>query len=242
MENELEIGYFMAAVALVETLYFIPDAIGIAVFPAFSRIYGYSIDALRKTYERMIKYVIIISAAVCVGCILVGGNILLLIYGNEFEYSIEVLNVFIFYWAFMFFDNIMSNLLFSINKENVQVKIMGLACIINVVLNIVLIEQYGYIGSAYAILATEGTIVVIMAGLLWSNSLKYTPDWSILRLTGVIALMIVVVRMLNNYNIVIAILGGAISYVSFLFILRVFDNDDIMYMKSIIRRGAHNVS
>lgn len=242
MEGELEIGYYMAAATLVETLYFIPDAVGISLFPAFSRIYGHSIEALKKTYAKMMKYILLITTAVCVGCFLVGGKILLLIYGDAFHRSVPILTILIIYWALMFFNNIMSNLLFSINKEKVQVKIMGFACVLNILLNIILIREYGFIGSAYAIAITEGFVVVIIIGLLWLNCLRYYPDWTILRLAGVLIMMVLTVRTLGNFNIVIEIAGGAISYVIFLFVMKVFDDEDLLYIKSIINRGATNVS
>jgi len=241
MEGELEIGYYMAAATLVETLYFIPDAVGISLFPAFSRIYGHSIEALKKTYAKMVKYIMLITAAVCVGCFLVGGKILLLIYGEAFHGAVPILTILIIYWALMFFDNMMSNLLFSINKEKVQVKVMGFACAVNILLNIILIREYGFIGSAYAIVITEGFVVVIIGGLLWLNSLRYYPDWTILRLAGVLMVMVLTVRALGNFNIALEIIGGAISYVIFLFALKVFDDEDLVYIRSIIQRGATNV-
>jgi len=135
----------------------------------------------------------------------------------------------------------MSNLLFSINKEKVQVKVMGFACAVNILLNIILIREYGFIGSAYAIVITEGFVVVIIGGLLWLNSLRYYPDWTILRLAGVLMVMVLTVRALGNFNIALEIIGGAISYVIFLFALKVFDDEDLVYIRSIIQRGATNV-
>jgi O-antigen/teichoic acid export membrane protein len=240
MQGELEIGYYMAAGTLVETLYFIPDAVGTSIFPAFSRIYGLSIEALKRTYARMMKYVILITVAVCVGCFLVGGKILLLIYGDAFLSSVPILNVLILFWTLMFFNNIMSNLLFSINKEKAQVKIMGLACVVNILLNIILIRKYGFIGSAYAIAITEGMVVIIMGGQLWLNSLRYVPDWTILRLAGALILMVLTVRALDNFNVAIEIVTGALSYLISLFMLKVFDAEDLVYIKSLIKRESTN--
>ena len=240
MEGELEIGYYMAAATLIETLYFIPEAVNNSLFPAFSRIYGFSMEALQRLYAKMVKYLVLITVAVCVGCLLVGDKILLLIYGDAYLKSLPTLRVLIFFWAFMFFSSMLSILLFSIKKEKTQVKIMGLSCVVNIVLSLMLIEEYGFIGGAYALIITEGMAVFLMAGLLWKNNLIYVPDWSIARLGFSLIMMVVTVRALNYFNIAIEIIGGAVSYVSFLFILKVFDSEDIVYLKSLIRRKENN--
>jgi len=232
MQGELELGYFMAAATLVETLYFMPEAVNGSLFPAFSRLYGHSMTALKKTYLKMIKYVILITTAVCGGCLLIGDKILLLIYGDAFIKSAPTLNILIFAWAFTFFAQMMSNLLFTINKEYIQVRVMCLACVINILLNFLMINEYGIVGSAYALVLTEGTVVVFVASFLWKSDLKYVPDWTIiLRLVGALIVMSVFVRILGNFSIVVEIFGGALSYIAFLFIMRVFDNEDILYIK-----------
>jgi len=52
---------------------------------------------------------------------------------------------------------------------------------------------------------------------------------------------VLTVRALGNFNIALEIIGGAISYVIFLFALKVFDDEDLVYIRSIIQRGATNV-
>jgi O-antigen/teichoic acid export membrane protein len=241
MQGELEIGFYMAAAALVETLYFIPEAVNNSLFPAFSRIYGHSLAALEKTYSKMVKYVILIAAAVCVGCLLVGDKILHLIYGEAFSRAVPTLNVLIFFWTFIFFSQVMSSLLFSIKREHVQVKVMGMACVINIILNYLFIGAYGFIGSAYALVITELLVVLILAGILWGSNLRYVPDWSLLRLTGVLLVMVLTVKALEHSNVVIEVIAGAASYLSFLFVMRVFDREDIMYLRALIRKEVTSV-
>jgi len=238
MQGELEIGYYMAAATLVETLYFVPEAVTTSIYPAFSRIYGISIEALKKTYSKMMKYVIIITVAVCVGCILVGDKILLLIYGERFQNSVQILNILILWWVFMFISTIMSTLLFAINKEKYQVRVMGIACVINVVLSVSMIGNYGFIGAAYALTITEATTILILAFILWQNHIMYIPDWTIARLAGVLLAMVFTVKALSNVHVVVEIAAGAITYLAFLFIMRIFDSEDLVYIKSFVKRGA----
>jgi len=234
--SDKEMGFYMAALNLIENLYFIPTAFNTSIFPAFSRLYGSSFEALRKAYSKMTKYLIILTVAVSVGTILVSEKIVLLIYGQEFMPAVPALKILIFLWVLTFFSNTQSSLLFSIQKERTQVKIMVIACFVNIILNYVLIKSYGYLGAAYASVLTEAVVVILITVALWRLQFRWTPDFYLLRLIVVAFVMILSVRFLLQFNIIIAVAGGAVSYAASLFLLKVFDGDDIFHMKSLIRR------
>ena len=236
MRGELEVGFYMAAATLVESLFFIPEAFNTSIFPAFSRIYGISFDALKRTYEKTIKYIILVTAAMCVGTILLGKEIILLIYGEKFISSVSALSILVFFWAFYFFSYTMSMLLFSIKKERVQMEVMGFACLLNIFLNFILIPTYGFIGSAYAAVITEGCAASLMGLALWRNKLPYKPGVGILRLGVVLSGMVVTVILLEHMGVALSILGGGISYFVLLYVAGVFDEEDLNAMKSLLRK------
>lgn len=236
MIADREIGLYMAAATLVEGLYFIPDAFNMSIFPAFSRIYGDSFGALKITFEKTIKYLTIITAGITSGTLLIGDRIVLLIYGREFVASIPALKVLIFFWVFMFFSNTLSSLLFSIKKENLQVRITGLALLINIVLCYILINQHGFLGAAWAPVITEALTIGIITFVLRNCNLKYKPDLFLLRLIVVIIAMSIIVKLLMNANLLITISAGAFSYIFFLFFLRIFNKQEINYLLSAIKR------
>ena len=217
--SDREIVYYMAALTLVENLYFIPNAFVTSAFPAFSRLYGTSAEALRTAYIKVTKYLIILTAAVAMGTILVSEKIVLLIYGSEFGPTVPVLNILIFLWVLAFFSNVQSSLLFSIQKEQVQVRIMAVAVLVNAVLNYFFIRSYA-----------------LVSFVLWKCRFRYVPDMRILRLCLVVAGMTLLVRFLLQFNVCLAIAGGALSYAALLFLLGVFDAEDIGYMKSLMKK------
>lgn len=234
--SDTEIGFYMASLNLVENLYFIRIAFNTSIFPAFSRMYGVSSDSLKKAYIKITKYLIILSVAVSIGTILVSEKVISLIYGSEFLPAVPVLNILIFLWVFSFFSNTQSSLLFSIQKETSQLRIMFVACLVNIILSYVLIKWYGYIGAAYASVLTEAIVVILITALLWKLNYRYVPDRYLLRLVFVAIAMVISVKFLLQFNVIAAITGGGVSYMSLLFFMKVFDDDDIVYMKSLIKR------
>ncbi|MBK8335769.1 MAG: flippase [Sterolibacteriaceae bacterium] len=234
--EDREMGLYLAALNLVENLYFIPTAFITSVFPAFSRMHGTSVDSLKDAYSRMTKYLIIATAAVAAGTILVSEKIVLLIYGNEFGETVPVLNVLIFLWVLAFFSNFQSSLLFSMHKERIQVQIMVAAVCVNALLNWFFIREYGHMGAAFASVLTEMVVVLLLSGVLWGLGFRYRPDMSILRLMLVVGGMVAVVKYLIGFHLVIAVLGGAASYAGLLVALRVFDRRDLADLKALFAR------
>lgn len=234
--TDQEMGFYMAALTLVENLYFIPTAFLTSIFPAFCRLYGTSLDNLKNAYVKIIKYLIIVTVAVSIGTIIVSENIIQIIFGSQFTPAAPVLNILIFLWVFNFFSNAQSILLWSIQKERVQVIIMFFAVTISVILNYIFINVYGYIGAAFAMVLTEGLVVFLITVVLWRLQFRYIPDIRILRLILAGAGMVILFNFLLPFNLIAAIVAGAISYLGLLFILKILDDDDIVYLKSIVNR------
>lgn len=234
--SDQDMGFYMAALNLVENLYFIPTAFATAAFPAFSRLHGTSIDALKRTYSKMIRFLIILTTAVALGTILVSESIVGLIYGARFAPSAAALNILIFLWALAFFSNVQSILLFSIQKEKIQVRVMLVAVLANGFLNFALIHGHGYRGAAVASVVTEALVVWLISFFLWRLGFRYKPDWRLVRLVPVGVGMALVVNTVLQYSLVAAVLAGAMSYGALLLLLRVFDDEDLSYMAALIKR------
>jgi O-antigen/teichoic acid export membrane protein len=234
--TDQEMGFYMAALTLVENLYFIPTALLTSIFPAFSRLYGASLDTLKNAYIKISKYLIILSVAVSLGTIIVSEKIITIIFGSQFTLSASILNILIFLWVFNFFSNAQSIILWSIHKEKVQVIIMFIALITSVILNFTFIILFGIIGAAYAAVLTESLVVALITVVLWRLEFRYIPDLRILRLIFAGVGMVMLVNFLLPFNLIIAITAGAALYLGLLFILKIFDDDDIIYLKSMISR------
>lgn len=234
--DDREMGLYLAALNLVENLYFVPSAFVTSIFPAFSRLHGSSLDSLKLAYSRTTKYLIIGTAAVAAGTILVSDNVVLLIYGREFGDTGPVLRILIFLWVLGFFSIFQSSLLFSMHKEKIQVKIMIVAVCVNALFNWLFIREYGYIGAAIASVLTEAIVVMLIGGVLWRMDFGYRPDLSILRLVLGVAGMVAVVKSLIGFSLVLAVVGGALTYAILLVVLRVLDRQDISDLRTLFER------
>jgi O-antigen/teichoic acid export membrane protein len=236
MVPEASLGYFMAAANLVDNLFFIPMAFNMTIFPAFSRIYGTSPEALRESYGKMVRYLVILTLGVSAGTVLVGEDVIRLLYGDQFVGATLVLQILIFYWGLAFFSNVQSSLLFSIHKERTQARIMVVASVASIMLNGILIYLYGIIGAAYAAVASEMIVVILITSALWKINFRWSLDSKTMKLTLNVLAMAVIVQLLLPINLGLAIVAGALTYLLLLFPIGLVDEDDKVLLYAWVKK------
>lgn len=152
-----EVGTYAVAAALSEAAYFVPAALVASVFPKLIE----SAKSDQELFERRLQTVFDILWLAGLGLIatmlLLGGPIIRLFFGAQYEASIPVLLVHVlsapFYFmriAFTRWTIIKSGATFFLVTE-------GLGALTNVALNFLLIPHYGSIGAALATLLSYAT-------------------------------------------------------------------------------------
>lgn len=138
-------------------------------------------DKLRdkKKYERdMIKlYGIInyLSLMQCVFIVIFGKYMVNLLYGSEFLENITMLNIVVWYTMFSYFGSVRTVYIVAENKQKYLWIISFSGMIINIVLNLLLINEFGGEGAAVATLITQvfTNIVIVYVIKPLRDNIKY---------------------------------------------------------------------
>ncbi|MBE8539373.1 oligosaccharide flippase family protein [Geoglobus acetivorans] len=157
MKGDAVVGWYNAAYSIIDGLTaLVAGSISFAFFPVMSRYAKSSKEMLKKVYFR--AFLLLFSAGLTISVLVTifADKIILILYGQEYLNSILALRILI--WAFFIIciSTISSTLLNSVNKQNIVAMGTGLGATLNVILNLVLIPKYSYVGAAYATLITEG--------------------------------------------------------------------------------------
>ncbi|KKK88567.1 hypothetical protein LCGC14_2741840, partial [marine sediment metagenome] len=158
-----EIGWYSAAMRLIELIGVVPALIVSALFPILSGLYKDSIDSLKKAYKISFKYLLVIALPVAVGTLLLSERFINIIYGKEFVRAIPALQILVFALIFIFVNYILMNILVAIDKQKLNAIVAGTCVFVNITLNFCLIPHYGYLGAGTATVITE--IVLFALGL-----------------------------------------------------------------------------
>ncbi|MCF7795643.1 flippase [Patescibacteria group bacterium] len=149
MINDTNVAWYQAAYKIVFALYFIPNAIGAAIFPAFSNYFQNNKEKLNITFEKAFLILSIMSIPMTFGLYVLAEPIVLLIYPNYIP-TIPVLKTFSIIFFFLFLNVPSGLILSSCNKQILNTRNSFLSMLINIILNIILITRYQIVGAAIA--------------------------------------------------------------------------------------------
>ncbi len=156
MKNYAVTGWYNAASTLIGALTFIPTVIIKSTFPAMSRLHHTnSKDLLKLLYKKSFYYLFSIALPISIGISLLAQRLILFIYKEQFIQSGIVLMILSWALIFIFATNIIGYLLNSINKQHLFTISAGVCAVSNVVINLILIPKFSYIGASIATVITQ---------------------------------------------------------------------------------------
>lgn len=155
MVNDHEVGMYSAALKLSEIWYIIPTIICNSFFPSIIDGKKISQKIYFKKFQRLFDILFLISLVIAIGVTIFSGQIIHILYGDQYSDASIILTVHI--WAAVFvFVGVGSTNFFII--ENLQIKTFtrtALGAIANIILNLLLIPKYFALGAAVATLISQ---------------------------------------------------------------------------------------
>jgi O-antigen/teichoic acid export membrane protein len=149
MMGEVAVGHYAVAVRLSEVWSFLTIALTQSLAPAVTNAKKQSEELfwgrLQIVYDVLVKASVVISILV----FLLSAPLVDILYGEAYQPSSAVLKVYVWSVVFVFLSN--GSWLFYLNKNLQKLASIRLICgaIINVVINVYAIENYGLLGAAY---------------------------------------------------------------------------------------------
>lgn len=237
--NEV-MGWYNAAYRLVFVLSFIPTTFLMAIYPIMSKCYLSTDDSLKFMFERSFKYLLIISIPIGVGVTSLAGKIILFSYGVAYAPSTIALQILVWSEVLIFLNSAFGNLLSSINRQVVVAKQTMITSILNILLNMVLISKYSYIGASVATVITN-CFAFILLFVFVSRSGYPLPNKTVSDLSKVLAasfIMYLFIEYFKETNLILLIILSAILYFITIYLLKIMDDNDMQLLKKLLGRGS----
>ena len=158
MKSPQVVGWYSAAYKLLNFTNIVPTIFVIAFFPRMSQV---SSDKLSNLFTKGMKYLLILAIPLVPGVVILAKKIVLLAFGAQYENSIAAMQILVIAAAILFLNIFLAGLYGATNNQNrlVFIQLGGLTT--NVVLNLLLIPKYSYIGASVATVITEGGIFIV---------------------------------------------------------------------------------
>jgi O-antigen/teichoic acid export membrane protein len=148
--DPIEIAYFDIAYKIIYRIVLVASVMAIVLSPAMARLAHNEMDRFRGLVEQGLKILLIIAIPVTLIAHLLGPFLIVPFFGNQFrpaELAIATLSWCLF---FSFFEPFLSGILISIKKAWLVPLTNGFILGFNLLLDLLLIPSYGYLGACYA--------------------------------------------------------------------------------------------
>jgi len=225
-------GLYTAGFRFVSALGVVAASSVNALFPAMSRLNlrEHSAD-IKMTYLRSTKYLLVISSFFSLVLFIFAPALIQFIYGKSLLPAALGLRIMAFSVMFSYMNSSSANLLFSLNMEKLAIRILG-ACVVFVIAsNLILLPLWGYLGACLTTVLPE----LLNFGLQYKAIAGYLNDISLLMvLLKFVALSLGVVTVTSAGSRMPLALQGMLfvmSYALGLYLLRIFQPDEIAFVK-----------
>jgi O-antigen/teichoic acid export membrane protein len=238
MSGDYATGIYNATYRLISVLTLFYGVYGAVIFPVMSRMFKNDKELLNVSFEKSVKYLMLIIIPIAVATQFYSLDIVILFFGKEYSAASTPLSILIWTICLIFFNGSVATALNASFKEIAVAKLNFIAVIFNVVLNLFMIPKYSYNGAAVTTVLTDLLLlflyVYVMKQINLSPNKKFYLDIGKI-ITGSVILGIALYFL--KLNMWIAIPIGIIIYFVAIFILRVFDDDDKYIVKEILGRN-----
>ncbi|MBK5276446.1 MAG: flippase [Desulfuromonadales bacterium] len=160
MLGDKEVGIFSAAVRISEVWYFIPTAIVGSAFPAIMTLKMN--DEVLYSIRLQMMYTVLTMLGLCAAIIVTffSHDLIQLLYGAKFTPAADILSLHIWSGIFVFQIIASGSWLMAENLQLYSLYRAAIGCVVNVILNIFMIPQFGILGAAYSTLISYASVVV----------------------------------------------------------------------------------
>ncbi len=242
MKGDATVGWYNAASRPVMGILFLPGIYVGATLPVISRYFVTDKNKLAIAYRKSIKMLATLAIPFAVGTTLVADRVIMLLYGQEFNNSIIVLQILSWAGAALFLSVFLNHTLVSIDKQGMQMRIAGACVILNIILNFSLIPAFSYIGAGIASVISQLAILVGTYLYLQKHLHRVNLITILVKPLAASIIMGAFVYLMGIFladtivNLVAIILGAGIIYILLVYLLKAFDRQELQELGSIFSR------
>ena len=174
-------------------------------------------QALHAAFRKFYKYMVMLSMPMAVGVTLLADRIMAFMSGDQFSSfagSVVVLQILIWAAVFIFLSNPYSTAAGSSNMQRAAMRITGICMILNLVINLVLIPKYSYVGAAVTTLLTELASLLLYAWICGRSGFKLTSGTLLdsVKVVAAAMLMALFILILSGQNLFLVVATAAVVY------------------------------
>jgi O-antigen/teichoic acid export membrane protein len=221
LQSDTAVGWYDAGYKWLNVLVVIPTLFTYAVFPVMSRLAAQDRSELRRSYRISVKLLTMLALPAAVLVTLLATPLVSLLSGREFlPHGAIALQILIWSILFGWINSLTNYVLMALDRQRQVMLASAARVVFAVAANLLFVERFSYVASAWIIVAGEFLLVLLFTADLrrqigpagWGK-LLWRVALAALLMGGVVAGM-------STVNLALAFVAGVIVYPMALLLLR----------------------
>ncbi len=230
--SQTEIGYYAAVYTMTEAPAMLAVAWNASLYPLLSCIH-----ARKKEFTEWglfsVKGMLLVAVPMAMGTAVLSQRLINLIYGSGYESSVPVLRILIFGGGMIMINVILSSILNALGKQKIVTAATAVNLVLNGILNVWAIRNYGIVGAATTTVLTEFFCGLVMWLYLRKKGyMLFRREWIACFIAAI--LMGIVVYFAGALNLAILITIGAVAYAIFVLLFGGITSEDKKMLKRLL--------
>jgi len=226
--TKAEIGLYSASRRMTEPLELIPTALFFSILPIVSRLNVQDKARLARIYSRALLMMAVAAGFLTGVLSLCAEPLIILLFGTDYRGAAGSLIVLGFYLPFIFIWHVCGSIFIALNKQRFSSWIWFTALLLNIILNLIFIPRYAYVGASLARLGT-GMIVAVL-GMMCARRLVGPISLGFLFKIGVLAVIpVAVLKFVLPLPAWLAVVLFCAVFGLGLFVLNVLNREELLF-------------
>lgn len=240
LATPMGIGLFSAAYKLLEAMSLFTTNLTLPLFPVFSRLAQESPAQLFNALGQSLKFLYIMGTPIAVILYVFAESIVVLFFGQAFREATVTLQVLAPAVLLLLSTSANSYAFTALGRQRLYAACIATSLVTNLILDLLLIPRYSYLGAAYGTLAGEAILWLtgwVMLGRLSGNMDSLCLLWRPLFAGLVMGVVCRLVHITLPTAVVVQLGSGLAAYVSLLLVLQTFTAEERALLTQAVRIG-----
>lgn len=228
-----DIAYFQVPHNLIIQLQVLPFAFVTAAFPVVSRLIRNDPARMRAAYEKIFRYMLILSFLVSLVIFGFSKEIITTFFGKKYSLSAAALKIVAWAVVPLSLDMLMNSLLIAMNKQRYAVIYAGITLSLNFFFALLLIPYHGFIAASWLALSAYTLLLMFSFYFVSRNGFTGISYGIVPKVFAGVLIGIAAIYILKSVSLVLALIAAVMLYLGVLYRTQAFRTDELLLVKQL---------
>jgi O-antigen/teichoic acid export membrane protein len=241
LSTEAQVGFYSAALKIVNLWQIVPQTFMANVFPVLSRFFHLADNRFEIVQQKAVKYLLGVSLPTSAGIVVAAEPIIRLFYGSGFEEAVMPLRILALSIPIFSVNAVLWRVLVARGKQAAVLRVLSVSVVARVCAAVLLIALLASLGAALATLAILALHTVLLAIAVRREGIEF----GIVRLgerfaVAALGMAALTALFVSQLELVFVVPLAALVYALLIWLLRAFSPDDIALFRSVWKTSARS--